>query len=87
MAINVTKMDCMITTTVIGLFFFHCDHQESEGKKVYEFKYLGIFITGDLKWEGYVYVNSKVLCILYSLKLTLKATSPGTKLLAYSSLV
>lgn len=57
-------------------------------RKVEEYKYLGVIISSDLKWNKQVaYITNKALAALYSIKRSLKSASVDTKLLAYTSLV
>lgn len=57
-------------------------------KRVDEYKYLGVIISADLKFNKHVsYITAKALSALYSLKRSLKSASSETKLLAYISLV
>lgn len=57
-------------------------------KRVDEYKYLGVIISADLKFNKHVsYITAKALSALYSLKRSLKSASSETKLLAYTSLV
>lgn len=88
MSFNAKKTVAMTVSRKKEPLIFPYEIQQTQLEMVQEYKYLGIIISHDLKWDKQVaFVTNKALASLYSLKRSICMASPDTKLLAFKSLV
>lgn len=88
MIINTQKTQYMHLTNKKNILYFDYELDSVKLTKVDRYKYLGVIITSDLKWNEHVdYVAKKATKKLWYLRRKLLKTPPSVKLIAYKALV
>lgn len=88
MKINTGKTKYMHITTKKNALCFDYELDAVKLSKVDSYKYLGVIITSDLKWNKHVdYIKNKAIKKLWYLRRRLFRTPPSVKTLAYKALV